>query len=426
MQQPLAYRMRPRTLEEIVGQTHIVGEGKLLYRMIKANRLSSIILYGPPGTGKTTIAHVIAKMTNLPFHQINAVSAGKKEMELVVAEAKLTGQSILFVDEVHRFNKGQQDYLLPFIENGLLILIGATTENPYFEINKAIQSRCTILELKYPTPDDIMHVLERALQDEERGLGNLNIDIDQETLQFIAESSNGDIRTALNALEIAVLSTEPVDGRIMLNQDVMKECLQKKSVHYDKNGDGHYNVISAFQKSIRGSDVHAALHYLARLIEAGDLSIICRRLLVTAWEDIGLANTSVCANVLAAIESAERLGLPEARIPLAVAVTELCLSPKSNSAYKALDRALMDLRTKNIGDIPNHLKDAHYQGAEELGRGTDYLYPHDYGGWVYQQYLPDELEGKKYYKPILVGNEKNIAQLYERIEQLKRKKKGES
>lgn len=423
MQQPLAYRMRPQTIDEIVGQDHIIGEGKLLQRMIKANRLSSIILYGPPGTGKTTIAQVIANMTKLPFHHINAVSAGKKEMEQVVAEAKLTGQSILFIDEVHRFNKGQQDYLLPFIENGLLILIGATTENPYFEINKAIQSRCTILELKYPHPVDVMKVLKRAIRDKERGLGKYQIEIDEHTLQFISESCNGDIRTALNALEIAVLSTEESsNGKIIIDVEIMKECLHKKSMHYDKDGDSHYNVISAFQKSIRGSDVHAALHYLARLIEAGDLSIICRRLLVVAWEDVGLANTTVCANVLAAIQSAERLGLPEARIPLSVAVTELCLTPKSNSAYTALDRALMDLRTKNVGDVPDHLKDAHYEGAKELGRGAQYLYPHDYGGWVYQQYLPDELAGKKYYKPKLVGNEKQLAHLYDRIEELSKKK----
>lgn len=425
MQQPLAYRMRPNTIAEIVGQQHIIGEGKLLYRMIKANRLSSIILYGPPGTGKTSIAHVIAKMTNLPFHYLNAVSAGKKEMEQIAGMAKLEGQSIIFIDEVHRFHKGQQDFLLPFLENGLLILIGATTENPYFEINKAIQSRVTILELKYPKPEEIKHVLIRALHDKERGLGNFNIEIDDHCLNFLSEGCNGDIRTALNALELAVLSTEANhDGVIELNLDVLKECMHKKSVAYDKNGDQHYNIISAFQKSIRGSDVHAALHYLARLIEAGDLSIICRRLLVTAWEDIGLANSTVCANVLAAVESAERLGLPEARIPLAVATTELCLTPKSNSAYKGLDRALMDIRTKNIGDIPDHLKDSHYSGAKQLDRGTEYLYPHDFGGWVYQQYLPNELANRKYYKPRPVGNEKRLAQLYERIEQLINERKG--
>lgn len=420
--------MRPKSIEEIVGQGHIVGKDKLLYRMIKANRLTSIILYGPPGTGKTTIAHVIAEMINLPFHHINAVTAGKKEMESVVGQAKLEGQSILFVDEVHRFNKGQQDYLLPYIENGLIILIGATTENPYFEINHAIQSRCTILELTHPMPSEIIVVLERALHDQVRGLGLYEVKIEEAGLAFLAESCNGDIRTALNALEVAVLSTEPNgQGVREISLEALGECLHKKSVHYDKKGDQFYNVISAFQKSIRGSDVHAALHYLGRLVEVGDLKVICRRLLVTAYEDIGLANSTICANVLAAIQSAERLGLPEARIPLAVAVTELCLSPKSNSAYKALDRAIMDIRSKNIGDIPAHLKDAHYPGASELGRGQEYLYPHHHGGWVYQQYLPNELVGKKYYKPKEVGNEKKLAQLFNRIEELiKLRKKDES
>lgn len=424
MQEPLAYRMRPKTLAEVVGQEHLIGEGKLLNRMLKAGRLSSLILYGPPGTGKTTIAKVIANEMNLPFHYLNAVSSGKKEMEQVVAEAKLMGQTILFVDEVHRFHKGQQDYLLPFIESGLIVFIGATTENPYIEINKAILSRCTVLELKALKQEDILLVLKRALSDKEKGLGAYPVEIGDETLVFVAERSNGDIRTALNALEIAVLSTEKTDGgKIVVDIQTMQDCLQNKTIRYDKKGEEYYNVISAFQKSIRGSDVHASLHYLARLIEAGDLSIICRRLLVTAWEDIGLANPAACANVLAAVESAERLGLPEGRIPLAVAVVELCLSPKSNSAYKALDRALADVRTKNVGDVPDHLKDAHYEGAKKLGRGTNYLYPHDYGGWVYQQYLPDALNGKKYYEPKHVGNEKHLAQLYEKIEELTKKKR---
>lgn len=424
MQEPLAYRMRPKTLAEVVGQEHLIGEGKLLNRMLKAGRLSSLILYGPPGTGKTTIAKVIANEMNLPFHYLNAVSSGKKEMEQVVAEAKFMGQTILFVDEVHRFHKGQQDYLLPFIESGLIVFIGATTENPYIEINKAILSRCTVLELKALKQEDILLVLKRALSDKEKGLGAYPVEIGDETLVFVAERSNGDIRTALNALEIAVLSTEKTDGgKIVVDIQTMQDCLQNKTIRYDKKGEEYYNVISAFQKSIRGSDVHASLHYLARLIEAGDLSIICRRLLVTAWEDIGLANPAACANVLAAVESAERLGLPEGRIPLAVAVVELCLSPKSNSAYKALDRALADVRTKNVGDVPDHLKDAHYEGAKKLGRGTNYLYPHDYGGWVYQQYLPDALNGKKYYEPKHVGNEKHLAQLYEKIEELTKKKR---
>ncbi|MDE5413726.1 replication-associated recombination protein A [Alkalihalobacterium chitinilyticum] len=413
--------MRPAALDEIVGQKHIVGEGKLLQRMIKSNRLSSIILYGPPGTGKTTIANVIAQLTSLPYYEINAVSSGKKEMEAVVQEAKLLGKSILFVDEVHRFNKSQQDFLLPYMESGLIILIGATTENPHFEINNAIKSRCTVLELTHPQPDEIKEVLQRALHDERKGFGKLNIELEDGVLDELALHCGGDIRAALNGLEIAVLSTDPNDDeQILITLDIIKECLQKKSLHYDKKGDHFYNIISAFQKSMRGSDVDGALHYLARLIEAGDLDVICRRLLVTAWEDIGLANSHVPQMVLSAIQSAERLGLPEARIPLSVAVTELCLSPKSNSAYKALDHALNDVRSANIGEVPDHLKDAHYRGAKELGRGVDYKYPHDFGGWVKQQYLPDHLKDKKYYKPKESGQEKRLAQFHNRIQELKK------
>ncbi|UOE95561.1 replication-associated recombination protein A [Alkalihalobacillus sp. LMS39] len=422
-EEPLAYRMRPTTLADIVGQNHIVGEGKLLTRMLKSNRLSSIILFGPPGTGKTTIANVVAHMTNMPFHQINAVSSGKKDMEAIVGQAKFEGTSILFVDEVHRFNKAQQDFLLPYLENGLIILIGATTENPYFEINNAIKSRCTILELHYPTPDDIYAVLERALADEKKGLGAVPIEVEEEGLRFLAQSCGGDIRAALNALEIAVRSTEDKEeGSLYIEASVLQECLQKKSLHYDKQGEQYYNIISAFQKSLRGSDVDAALHYLARLIEAGDLAVICRRLLVTAWEDVGLANSEVAQTVLTAIQSAEQLGLPEARIPLSVAVIEVCLSPKSNTAYKALDKALADIRAIEIGDVPDHLKDAHYSGASKLGRGVEYKYPHEHGGWVNQQYLPEPLKDRKYYIPKETGKEKRLAELYARIEKLRKQK----
>lgn len=419
MQKPLAYRMRPTKIEEIIGQQHLVGEGKIINRMVKAKHLSSMILYGPPGIGKTSIATAIAGSTSYAFRSLNAVTNNKKDMEIVVAEAKMSGKVILLLDEVHRLDKAKQDFLLPHLENGLIILIGATTSNPYHAINPAIRSRCQIFELKPLTPDDIESALLRALNDKERGFGNLDIHLKTDALSHIANSCGGDVRSALSALELCVLSTdEDEDGKIDINLEVAEECMQNKSFVHDKDGDAHYDVLSAFQKSIRGSDVNAALHYLARLIVAGDLVSIGRRLLIIAYEDIGLANPQAGQRALAAIEVAERVGFPEARIPLANIVIELCLSPKSNSAYKALDEAIHDIQTGFTGEVPDHLKDAHYKGAAKLGRGIDYQYPHDYeNGWVKQQYLPDRLKHRSYFKPKQTGKfEQALAQVYEKLQ----------
>lgn len=414
---PLAFRMRPKSIDEIIGQEHLVGKGKIIDRMVKAKQLSSMILYGPPGIGKTSIASAIAGSTRFAFRTLNAVTNNKKDMEIVAAEAKMSGKVILLLDEVHRLDKGKQDFLLPYLENGMITLIGATTSNPYHAINPAIRSRCQIFELKPLSIDDLKLALTRAIDDTEHGLGDKNIKIDEDALTFFATSSNGDVRSALNALELAALSTKAEDDVIHISLAVAEECMQKKSFHHDKDGDGHYDVLSGFQKSIRGSDVNAALHYLGRLIEAGDLPSIGRRLLVIAYEDIGLASPQAGARTLAAIESAERLGFPEARIPLANAVIELCLSPKSNSAISAIDAALGDIRSGNSGDVPNHLKDAHYKGAAELGRGIEYKYPHDYeSGWVKQQYLPDKLKHKKYYSPKLTGKfEQALSAIYQKL-----------
>jgi putative ATPase len=417
-QKPLAFRMRPRTIEEVLGQDHLVGEGKIINRMVKAKQLSSMILYGPPGVGKTSIASAIAGSTKYAFRMLNAVTNNKKDMEIVAQEAKMSGKVILLLDEVHRLDKAKQDFLLPYLENGMITLIGATTSNPYHAINPAIRSRCQIFELKPLAPEDIIIALTRALKDEERGLGKYSAVVSDEALLHLATAANGDVRSALNALELAVLSTEAnEDGKIYIDLPTAEECMQRKSFSYDKDGDGHYDVLSAFQKSIRGSDVNAALHYLGRLIEAGDLPSIARRLLVIAYEDIGLASPQAGARTLAAIESAERLGFPEARIPLANAVIELCLSPKSNSAIKAIDAALDDIRKGAAGEVPAHLRDAHYKGAEKLGRGIDYKYPHDYeNGWVKQQYLPDRLKNRRYYEPKFTGKfEQALATVYEKL-----------
>ncbi|MBP2240533.1 putative ATPase [Cytobacillus eiseniae] len=415
---PLAFRMRPRSIEEIIGQEHLVAEGKIIHRMVKAKQLSSMILYGPPGIGKTSIASAIAGSTSYAFRTLNAVTNNKKDMEVVAAEAKMSGKVILLLDEVHRLDKGKQDFLLPYLENGMITLIGATTSNPYHAINPAIRSRCQIFELKPLSVENIKEALLRALGDSERGVGEKHVNMSEDALTHFATASNGDVRSSLNAVELAVLSTEPDDdGIIRIDLQSAEECMQRKSLSHDKDGDAHYDVLSAFQKSIRGSDVNAALHYLGRLIEAGDLISISRRLLVIAYEDIGLASPQAGARTLAAIETAERIGFPEARIPLASAVIELCLSPKSNSAVIAISAALEDIRAGKSGEVPDHLKDAHYKGAKELGRGIEYKYPHDYdASWVKQQYLPDRLRNKIYYEPKKTGKfEQALATIYSKL-----------
>lgn len=423
---PLAYRMRPTSIDEVIGQKHILGPDKMLYRMIKANRLSSIILYGPPGTGKTSIAHAISCTTNLPFEEVNAVSAGKKDLEKIVKKAEEQGKTIIFVDEIHRFNKAQQDYLLPFLESGLLVLIGSTTENPYFEVNQAIRSRSQIFTLNNLVLEDIIEALNLTIKDKERGLGEYNISITEEALNHLADASGGDVRSALNGLELSVLSTDPdSEGVINIDLTIVEQSIQKKSFQMDKSGDNFYNLLSAFQKSIRGSDVNAALHYLARMLEGfGDLKTINRRLSVIAFEDISVAAPDTWSAVMAAIECSERVGMPEARIPLANAVVLLCMSPKTNSAYKALDMAIADLRNGGTGDIPKHLQDTHYASASKLGAGVGYLYPHNYnvdgfGSYVSQEYLPPNLKGREYYEPKNAGKEKMYKQIYKNLKDLK-------
>lgn len=406
MQQPLAFRMRPRTIEEVVGQQHLVGEGKIIHRMVTAKMLSSMILYGPPGTGKTSIASAIAGSTKYAFRILNAATDSKKDLQIVAEEAKMSGTVVLLLDEIHRLDKTKQDFLLPHLESGRIVLIGATTENPYLSILPAIRSRSQIFEVQPLSEDDMKIAIQRALTDKDRGLGNFEAVLDEDAERQLVYATNGDLRSALNGLELAVKSTLPSeDGQIHITLPIIEETVQRKALTADKDGDGHYDVISALQKSIRGSDTDAALHYLARLIEAGDLPIISRRLRVIAYEDIGLANPAVAARAITAIDTAEKLGFPEARIPLANAVIELALSPKSNSAYTAIDAALADVRKGGTGDVPDHLKDAHYKGAEKLGHGVDYVYPHGYpGDWVPQQYLPDKLVGKHYFDP--AGNSK--------------------
>ena len=399
--QPLAYRMRPTCLEEVVGQQHLVAPGKIIARMIAAKQLSSMILYGPPGIGKTSIASAIAGTTKYAFRTLNAATDTKKELQIVIEEAKMSGTVILLLDEIHRLDKPKQDFLLPHLENGRVILIGATTENPYIAINPAIRSRTQIFELIPLTPEEIHQAFKRALTDETKGLGNYDVEIEDAAMHTLTHFSNGDVRSSLNALELAVKSTpENEDGKIIITEEIAGNCLQRKVFAHDKNGDQHYDVISAFQKSIRGSDVDAALHYMARLIEAGELITLIRRLLVIAYEDIGLANPAGASRAVLAVQAAEKLGLPEARIPLANAVIELALSPKSNTAILSIDAALSDVRQGKSGNIPSHLQDAHYQGAQKLGRGMNYQYPHNYPNhWVKQQYLPDTLKHTQYFHP---------------------------
>lgn len=422
--QPLSYRMRPRTIDEVISQKHLVGEGGIIRRMVDAKRLSSMILYGPPGIGKTSIASAIAGSTKYMFRTLNAVSNTKKDMQQIVEEGKMSGTVILLLDEIHRLDKAKQDFLLPHLEKGTIILIGATTSNPYHAINPAIRSRTQIFELDLLDTEDVKLAVTRSLEDSERGLGNLNIEIDEDAMDHFTLSAQGDVRSALNALELAALSTKPVDDMVHITLDDAKACMQQTAFLHDKDGDAHYDVMSGFQKSIRGSDVNASLHYLARLIEAGDLVTIARRLLVIAYEDIGLANPQLATRTLNAIISAERLGFPEARIPLANAVIELALSPKSNSAYKSIDNALSDIRKGRSGTVPKHLKDGHYASAEKLGNAVGYQYPHNFpNNIVAQQYLPDTLLDREYFMP--TANTKYEAQLdeiYSKIKSLFNKK----
>lgn len=414
---PLASRMRPESLEDVVGQKHIIGKGKLLYRAIKADLLDSIILYGPPGTGKTSLAKVIANTTSANFRQINATIAGKKDMEEIVAEAKdqlaMYGKkTILFIDEIHRFNKGQQDYLLPFVEDGTLILIGATTENPYFEVNKALLSRSRLFELKKLESKDISQLIYKALKDKKKGLGEYPVEIDKEAVQFLAEISEGDARAALNAIEIGVLTTEPSpeDNKIYITLEIAQECIQKRVIGYDKDGDNHYDTISAFIKSMRGSDPDAAVYYLAKMLEAGeDIKFIARRMMVCASEDVGNADPMALAVATNASLAVERIGMPEARIILSQAACYIATAPKSNAAIMAIDRAIDTIKTGKNYSVPSHLKDAHYQGASDIGRGIGYKYSHDYeNNYVEQQYLPNELIGEKFYIPTQNGHEQKI------------------
>lgn len=421
MQQPLAFRMRPQRIEDVLGQAHLVSPGKIIHRMVTANRLTSMILYGPPGTGKTSIASAIAGSTQYAFRTLNAATDSKKDLEIVVEEAKMSGTVILLLDEIHRLNTVKQDFLLPHLENGRIILIGATTENPYIAINPAIRSRVQIFEVKPLAVTDVITGLTRALTDTVNGLGQFKVDIADDVLTHFASVTNGDIRSALNALELAVLSTpEDANGRIVVTQAIAEECLQRKRLTHDKDGDAHYDTISAFQKSIRGGDVDAALYYLAILLEAGELIIACRRLLVTAYEDIGLGNPAATARTVAAVQAAEQLGLPEARIPLALAVTELALSPKSNTSYRAINAAMSDVHQGNVGAVPAHLRDSHYSGAKKLGRGIGYQYPHDFPNhWVAQQYLPDNLADRRYFQADPTGKfEEALKHYYDRVKPL--------
>ena len=419
---PLASRLRPSSLEEVVGQQHIVGKDKLLYRAIKADKLSSIIFYGPPGTGKTTLARVIANTTSAEFRQINATVAGKKDMEEIEAQAKnLRGmyqkRTILFIDEIHRFNKGQQDYLLPFVEDGTIILIGATTENPYFEVNGALLSRSSIFELKALEKEDIRTLILRAVNDREKGMGSYGAEIDEDALDFLADIAGGDARNALNAIELGILTTpRSEDGKIHITLDVASECIQKRVVSYDKTGDNHYDTISAFIKSMRGSDPDAAVYYLAKMLYAGeDIKFIARRIMICAAEDVGNADPQALTVAVAAAQAVERIGMPESQIILSQAVLYVATAPKSNSAVNAINAANANVRQYKT-TVPSHLQDSHYKGAQNLGHGIGYKYAHDYPNhYVEQQYLPDEIRDAVFYEPSDNGYEKKIREHMDRI-----------
>ncbi|MCI5509531.1 MAG: replication-associated recombination protein A [Eubacterium sp.] len=419
---PLASRMRPTTLDEVVGQEHIIGKDKLLYRAIKADKLGSVIFYGPPGTGKTTLAKVIANTTRSHFTQLNATTAGKKDMEEVVKEAQqrlgMYGKkTILFVDEIHRFNKGQQDYLLPFVEDGTLILIGATTENPYFEVNGALISRSVIFELKSLEKEDIKKLILRAVTDEKKGLGSYEAEITPDALEFLADIAGGDARAALNAIELGILTTErSSDGKIHIDLDTASECIQKRVVRYDKSGDQHYDTISAFIKSMRGSDPDAAIYYLAKMLYAGeDIKFISRRIMICAAEDVGMADPQALVVATSAAQAVERIGMPEAQIILAEAVNYVACAPKSNASYLSIEAAMESVRSKKTS-VPVHLQDAHYKGSAKLGHGVGYQYAHDYPEhYVKQQYLPDEIVGSRFYYPTEIGYEKQAGERIERL-----------
>ena len=419
---PLASRLRPTTLEEVVGQQHIIGKDKLLYRAIKADKLSSIIFYGPPGTGKTTLAKVIANTTSADFQQINATIAGKKDMEQIVAQAKNNlgmyhKKTILFVDEIHRFNKGQQDYLLPFVEDGTLILIGATTENPYFEVNGALISRSSVFELHPLSMEDVKTILKRAVYDVEKGMGSYHAEIDEDALEFLADIAGGDARNALNAIELGILTTQrSEDGKIHITLEVAQECIQKRVVRYDKTGDNHYDTISAFIKSMRGSDPDAAVYYLAKMLYAGeDIKFIARRMMICASEDVGNADPNALTVAVSAAQAVERVGMPEAQIILSHAATYIASAPKSNAACNAIFSAMESV--KNVKTtVPVHLQDAHYKGSANLGHGIGYKYAHDYPEhYVKQQYLPDEIRDAVFYEPTEIGHEKNIKERLDRL-----------
>ncbi|MBQ8559128.1 MAG: replication-associated recombination protein A [Tyzzerella sp.] len=419
---PLASRLRPTTLEEVVGQQHIIGKDKLLYRAIKADKLSSIIFYGPPGTGKTTLAKVIANTTSADFQQINATIAGKKDMEQIVQQAKdnrgMYGKkTILFVDEIHRFNKGQQDYLLPFVEDGTLILIGATTENPYFEVNGALISRSSVFELQPLSVEDVKTLLKRAVYDVQKGMGSYHAEIDEDALEFLADIAGGDARNALNAIELGILTTQRSDdGKIHITLDVAQECIQKRVVRYDKTGDNHYDTISAFIKSLRGSDPDAAVYYLAKMLYAGeDIKFIARRMMISASEDVGNADPNALTVAVSAAQAVERIGMPEAQIVLAQAATYIASAPKSNASYLSIAAAMENVKSVKT-TVPAHLQDAHYKGSANLGHGIGYKYAHDYPEhYVKQQYLPDEIRDARFYEPTDIGYEKEIQERLERL-----------